>query len=67
MNVDQSGQTDSNSEVSANESVGNNNSNNNKVNLSMYGENETSYESWSCLRKVLGIRKNQKFRKSISQ
>ncbi|ESR56771.1 hypothetical protein WN944_016493 [Citrus x changshan-huyou] len=44
MNVDQSGQTDSNSEVSANESVGNNNSNNNKVNLSMYGENETSYE-----------------------
>lgn len=44
MNVDQSGQTDSNSEVSANESVGNNNSNNNKVNLSMRGENETSYE-----------------------
>ena len=44
MNVDQSGQTDSNSEVSANKSVGNNNSNSNKVNLSMYGENETSYE-----------------------
>ncbi|KAH9659019.1 transcription factor CSA [Citrus sinensis] len=44
MNVDQSGQTDSNSEVSANKLVGNNNSNSNKVNLSMYGENETSYE-----------------------
>lgn len=44
MKVDQSGQADSNSEVSANESVGNNNSNNYKANLSMYGENETSYE-----------------------
>ncbi|KAH9659033.1 transcription factor CSA [Citrus sinensis] len=31
MNVDQSGQTDSNSEVSANKSVGNNNSNSNKL------------------------------------
>lgn len=45
--VDQSGNSDSNSEVSATESVGNNNNNNNKrtkSNLSISGENENGNE-----------------------